>query len=81
MLDVFVRIKESCSANAYIFSLYVTDHFVDGIGVDEFDIVVQEEDVLSSCELHTEIVDGRVVEGSFPLNNTDGDSDVRGTCH
>ena len=67
MLDVFIRIEQSRSANAYILALNVTYHLINRIRLDKLDVVVQEKDVFTSRKLHAEIVDGRIVKRSLPL--------------
>ena len=69
VLDVFVRVQEACAADADVFALYVTDHFIDGIRVDLLDVVVQEEEILAVRELNAVVVDRGVVERAVPLHD------------
>lgn len=69
VLDVFVRVQETCAADADVFALYVTDHLIDGIRVDLLDVVVQEEEILAVRELNAVVVDRGVVERAVPLHN------------
>ena len=57
MLDRIVRVDQLRTDSAYFRSLAHTEHFCHPVRIDGFDIIVQEEKVLSFCMGCAEIVD------------------------